>query len=372
MSTADRDIATELGHIGSALVAGREVGKIDARVASPLRHFVRLHAISGLASHAIDTGSLEVPVVAAQGIRRDWSEAANWSDMLDRECERIAHEIVLRGLEPAPILLKGPAVAFRYGQPRLRTYLDIDLLVPAHEIDAWAGFLFELGYWAPAPEIKATRLRYQEGVALGRPMGAGTLTCDLHSSLFIERRAREVGYASIAENTEPSTFGPGLIQTDPGAQLLVLALHLVHHAKDVQRLSWLRDFVELGAVEQVEAARRLAQRYYVGWALEQALATVEDAIGTPVWNAQRPTLTPHGLAQVHQIEGTHYLRHIAMARELGPVAALRYAATRVTPRRFAGSGTGMDAKAATAWIRLAAGRIRKTPWKALLHRDGGR
>lgn len=52
-------------------------------------------------------------------------------------------------------------MARRYANPSTRIYVDIDLLVPANEVRAWAALLGEAGYWAPTPNIRAVERRYR-------------------------------------------------------------------------------------------------------------------------------------------------------------------------------------------------------------------
>lgn len=338
------------------LTAGREPGPLAPVEAVALRQLLRVHALSGLGAAALETGALRVPDRVGAGIVSDWRSAQATAAELDRECERIGAAALSMGAGlRAPIVLKGPAVARRYRDPPVRTYSDIDLLVATEEMRAWAEVLVALGYWGPPPELAMAERRYQEGVAFGRRAGATQLICDLHGCVFIERRAREFTYPDLAPHSQPGPF-PGLLQPTPAAELVVLALHLAHHDSAVVRLIWIRDFIELGQPTVVVAARELACRHDLGWALERALAAAEDVIGKPRWAASPPGRESFGLASVHQEGRTQYLRHLALAHELGVPAALRYFASRISPRRFPDRGT------AGVWIRLAGRRMRATRW----------
>lgn len=346
------------------LIAARQVGVIATPLAGPFRHFLRLHGLSGLATVAMDAGRLDLPAGIATRVRSDWDAARHWSRALDAECIQIERNAaaydVGRELSP-PILLKGPSVASRYRDPSLRNYVDIDLLVPPEEVRPWAELLGSFGYCAPSPEVKATELRYQEGVALVRAAAAGNLSVDLHACLFIDRRAREFTYRDLMHHCAPGPVA-GLLRPNPDLQILVLALHLAHHARDAQRLIWLHDLLELGTPAVAEAARHLASTLGLAWAVDLAFATVERTTGEVRWNATMPRLAPGGLAHAHQQGRTHYLRHLAMAHELGPLAAIRYALSRITPTRFLGKTGRFDWRRAKAWLRIVLIRLRSTPW----------
>ncbi len=351
------------------LVAKRAPGAFGGVEAQALRQLVRVQGLSGVAARAIEDGSLTLPEGVVGNVMHDWGASRGWCHEVDRECARIAAAAFraqsTEGLA-APVLLKGSAVARRYRDPAIRPYVDIDLLVPLGEIQAWSELLRGLGYWAPEPEVEAVCRRYQEGVAFVSGQGDGNLTCDLHGCLFIERRARALTHSGVASRSEPSPFR-GLIEPALDMQLVVLALHLAHHTKDTRRLIWLRDFLELSTPHAVRSARRLAADQGVGWALELALAATEAVVETPTWAADaNPRLSL--LARVHQLERSGYLRHVVLAHDLGLRAGAWYLWSRLTPRRFVKPG-GFDRQALAGWVRRVVRRARRTSWLAPMRRS---
>lgn len=332
-----------------ALVAGRSVSSVPPAQATVLRHFLRIHALSGLAVRAIDEGTLTMPISAAAGIRSDWLEARRWSQLLDRECERIGEAALRRSRDgrPLPILLKGASVAGRYRDPELRPYYDIDLLVPAAEVVPWTEVLLSLGYSVPYTQVPTTARRHQESVTFTLRQGA-KLTCDLHACLFVERRAREVTYEALIDWVQPSGF-PGLLRLTAPAQLVALALHLAHHAPSERRLIWIRDVIECAAPETASEARDLAATHDLGWVVERALAAAEDVLGRRAWHANA-TSGQHGLAGVDALEVPLQWRHLVLARELGPVSGLRYLISHVDPRRFSENGSTLRYREIRAWL----------------------
>lgn len=106
----------------------------------------------------------------------------------------------------------------------------------------------------------------------------------------------------------------------------------------------------------------VAAEHSLSWAIDLALSTVQGAIGEPRWAAAMPALPRGGLAHVHQQGRTHYLRHVAIAKELGPVAGAQYFVSRVTPGRFLNRAGRFDWRATVAWGRSVTLRARYTPW----------
>jgi hypothetical protein len=349
------------------LVADRQPDLAPGLDPSLLRTHAREHGLSGLAGRAIEQGRLSLPGDVARGILEDWSEARRWAGILDLEIERVAHA---RASEPArqtsgrslPILLKGPTVARRYRDPAVRPYVDIDVLVPAVELDGWGRLLSTLGYGGPGAWEERDARRYREHVVYHRPVAGRDLFFEVHWCLFTERRARRFDYGPLAGFTEPGPW-PGLLQPTTDAHLVVLALHLVHHGREGRRLIWLRDFLEMGDRRAVDGARAIAEKAGVQWALERALFAVEGLIGHQAWSAAPPTgRQPFGLARVREVEGSGHLQHLATMWELGPMGGARYLFSRFDPRRFSRPGEGFDPSAVKAWTARLARVARTTPW----------
>jgi hypothetical protein len=345
----------------ACLAAGRQAGAVPDPEALVFRSLVEAHGLGGLAVRALEDGRLALPDEAADGIRVDWLAARRWSAALDLELERIgraAHADT--GVSP-PILLKGPAVAGRYRDPSGRAYGDIDLLVPSGEVPRWRRMLVRLGFEAPDPWLYRNSLRFEHDVVFRRPTPTRDMLCEVHTRIFMERRARAIGYGALAEHTEPSPFTGSRWCRAP-AQLVVLALHLLHHRADTRRLIWLRDLIELGDQATVSQARSLADRLEVRWAVERALWGAERLLGESRWGAAPPPPARFDLVSVLGLGDAGHLYQLARARDLGPVEGLRYLLSRVDPRRFTGAETGSRWGDARAWIRKHLDQALTTPW----------
>jgi len=343
------------------LAAGRNPGSMRDPEAPGFRSLVEAHGLGGLAVRALDDGRLDLPPEVAGGIRADWLAARRWSGALDLELQRIGHRALGEpGLSP-PILLKGPAVARFYPDPGVRSYVDLDVVVPSEEVARWAALLTSLGYERPDPWLYRTSLRFEHHVVFRRPVPTRAVLCEVHTRLFTERRARSVGHRALAGLSEPSPF-PGLRWCIRPAQLLVLALHLLHHRADTRRLIWLRDLIEIGDPDTVAEARALADRVGVRWAVERALWGTERLLGEARWAAARPPRRRFDLVSVLGLGDAGHLYQVARARDLGPAEGLRYLLSRVDPRRFTGAETGSRWGDARAWVRKHLDQALTTPW----------
>jgi hypothetical protein len=328
-------------------------------------HFLALvpaHGLTGLAVRAIDGGALRLNSDAAEELRHRWGWERAWTGALDLEAQRIAQTAVIFGRLAPPILLKGPAVSGRYQDAEVRAYSDIDLLVPSDHVSGWERFLLDLGYPSPGPWERSDALRFTHHLVFRRAVGAGDLLCEVHTRLFMERAARSIGYRILLSFTEPGPF-PGMLRCTAPAQLMVLALHLLHHPTATRRLIWLRDLIEIGERDTVAEARDLAARWGVRWVLERALAGAERLLGEPRWAAAPVAPRRFGLRRVVEMDEPGHLYQLALARELGPVNGLRYLVSRFDPRRFTGTERGSPLSEAAAWARKHIRQAVTTPWR---------
>jgi hypothetical protein len=365
---------TNTTHSGNAcrtaaarLAAGRHPGPILAEEASDFRAWVEAQGLGGLAVLALDQQRLSLPIDAAEGIRTDWLAARRWSAALDLELERIGRRVLGEpGLSP-PIVLKGPAVARRYAEPSVRSYGDLDLLVPPEEVGRWASLLTSLGYDAPDPWLYRNSLRFEHHVVFRRATPARGMLCEVHTRMFMERRARSIGHSALTGVSEPSPF-PGVLMCSQPAQLVVLALHLLHHRADCRRLIWLRDLIELGDRASTAEARLLAGRLGVRWALERALWSAERLLGEARWAAVSPSKDGGDLVEVLELGEAGHLYQLARARDLGLAEGMRYLLSRLDPQRFTGAETGSRLGDARAWLHKHLAQALTTPWSRGLNR----
>ena len=339
--------ATPADELLRCLIGKRPLGAPDPKALEGLRARAHAHGLSALAAHRAATGGITLPDHLRRGLEEDASAARRRCAFLDLELRRAA-AAVPRGAA-TPIVIKGPAVARRYAEPGLRPYIDIDLLVPEAELGAWRGALEPLGYAGPTDwEERAARLGHLH-LVFHRPGPEGGFPLELHWRLFIERRARAVDHGALAPHCSPDQDLGGLLVASLPAQLVVLAVHLAHHVPETRKLVWLLDFAELGSAHAVERARRLAEGWNVGWALEHALAEAEAAVGEARWNARPEPLS--GFAASRRSGASTLRDRVATARELGSRTGARFLLGRLDPRRFRRADGSFDWTAAREWAR---------------------
>jgi putative nucleotidyltransferase-like protein/transglutaminase superfamily protein len=325
------------------------------------------HGLLGLAARATESGCLRSmsPGMEAS-VREAWLQARQWVAILDLESQRIAAAAAAEGNLRPPILIKGYHVARHYRDPTLRSYVDIDLLVPTDDRAHWGWLLEGLGFKGRGRWQTTDDERYSHHIAYRRSLGQRTILVELHACLWMERRVRQLDYRSLVPWTEPSPLS-GLLAPTLGVQLVILAVHLLHHECAGWRLMWLHDFIELGTADAVAEAREIAGAVGVGWALEEALHAAEQLLGSPVWQAS-PGRQRFGLASVQRFDRPGLLHHIALSRELGPWRGARYLLSRFDPRRFT-DPTRASATSARAdvgeWVRKMTRVAWKTPWRTI-------
>ena len=330
---------------------------VDGSAGQAFRAAVRRHGLAGIAARAAAEGRLTVGDDLAVKIEQDWGADRVRAATLDLELERIAVGARERPLSP-PILLKGRAVADRYRDHSTRSYVDNDLLVPRAEIPAWGAFLATLNYRGPGPWRERVDARYSHHVQFTRQPPGPPLVCEIHAALFMERRASRLDHATLLEHVEESGVA-GILRPTLPAQLIVLALHYVHHAPEERRLIWVHDLIELGEGDAVAEARAIARGIGVDWALEHALASAERVLGHPRWSAAPPTENGFGLARVQNSPHAGDVHYLALMRELGPAEATRYLLSRMDPRRFSTYERRFDSAELRAWFARRATGMRR-------------
>jgi len=155
---------------------------------------------------------------------------------------------ILTGLDDAgvrAVVLKGPAVASRYRNPRHRPFSDIDILVPEGQVEMALDLL---GEYMGTVRVPAKRPKADKRDVLMRDPSGVVFNCDLHWDLFSYtqlRRSAEGATAEAwkrAERVPESPLGP-LWEIPQVFRLAFLSSHAVLDHRF--RLILFRDFFEL-------------------------------------------------------------------------------------------------------------------------------
>lgn len=217
------------------LVDGEAFARLMARA---VPHGVAGLVLSGLA-RLHDDGGL-VPEVARevhQALALVRRQATFWAMEQDRILAALGRE----GLEP--VVLKGGALRHvAYARPVERTMGDLDLLVPAHEVESVLEALAALGYASPYPDAAPEGFRehhYHERVALrgfeievhwGLTRPGADLRLDADLVLRRARRVQPQGAAPLRVPSPEDNLLHAISQSEQGA------VHKLSRMVDLDRI----------------------------------------------------------------------------------------------------------------------------------------
>ncbi|MCB0965100.1 MAG: nucleotidyltransferase family protein, partial [Acidimicrobiales bacterium] len=134
----------------------------------------------GVLAVAAGAGAVELPDPVAEDLHRRHHDALVWAMTLEIELLAVVDRLEGAGIEP--VVLKGPALAHLDApDPALRTFADLDLLVPADQLpDAVAMLVADGAIRRVAERRPGWDRRFAKSVTLQRPDG---LELDLHRTL---------------------------------------------------------------------------------------------------------------------------------------------------------------------------------------------
>jgi hypothetical protein len=157
---------------------------LDAAVFAGLLRWARQERLLGLLARAVAEGRLEVTPQQYAVVREDHVEAMAAVLALERALLGIAERLERSGVPY--IVLKGPSDAYTvYPDASLRCYGDIDLLVPAADVDRAVELFVADGCRRHYPELRhGFDRRFGKSVTLVRPDG---IEVDLHRTFVAGR-----------------------------------------------------------------------------------------------------------------------------------------------------------------------------------------
>lgn len=189
-----------------------------------LRSGARRHRLAGALASAITDGRW--PATAAQEDEALRAHQALCSRDLLLERQLLETDRLLARAGISSLVLKGPALAhLAYPSPDLRSFRDVDLLVPASEIDDAVRVITDAGgrrhYPEPRPGFDR---RFSKGVALTTAAG---FEVDVHRTLTGGVHGALIAPDDLWEGSQPLRIGDRPLRA-PGPE--VLALHACIHA----------------------------------------------------------------------------------------------------------------------------------------------
>ena len=333
----------------AALLRGEQVGAVDS---GALVDDAAFHNVTGFVLAAADEGRVSIPGEVERQLWRRFAVQALRSSFLRRELPG-----VVAACSQPPLLLKGPAVADRfYAEPRLRPFVDLDLLVPREELPDDVEALVAAGF-EPLEEFRpGFGEEFGHDVHLVRGSGPGRVDVELHWRVSDDRLGEALSYDLLRSGA--GELGGALVAAPP-EQLLVLAVHLL--GDRAKRLDWVHDLALVGTASSPEEWRRafeLARELGLLWVVHRALDYPAGLLGfdrvRPLPPGPRPAFGPLRAAEELDLRAsTHVGRLAALSWRERP----RYLRDVLVPTRAGLEGTvGRDG--APTW-RLVGWHVRR-------------
>lgn len=322
---------------------------------------VRRERVTGLLVDAIGSGAL--PTTPAQLEEATQSHLASMVTSLRLDQRLLVASAALDNAGVTYRVLKGPAIAhLSYPDPALRSYGDVDLLVPSAVFGEALKVLGDCGYRRSWPQLrpgfdrrfgKGAPLRSEEGWELDLHrtfvMGPFGLTVDL-DGLFASQSAFRLGDRTLpalgAEERLLHACYVAALSDDPPRLVALrdVAQHALEHPIDHRRV------IELAVAWRGQAV--LARGVGLTWT-HLALA---DRVALSVWAARyQPTPRDRRALAVYRRRTPYTLKALASLRVIeGTGAKLAFARALALPDRDWLQARGLGR---TGWLRRGGAAI---------------
>ena len=318
------------------------------------------HNLAGFAVRALDDGRWAPPAAVAEDVRTHHAERSLVTGLLRLELAACA-AVLTDVCGVPPIVLKGPAVAARLypEDPELRPYVDLDVLVPrerlraaADALNAARGFAFSGGerFFAgdgePWPGFAEA---FGHELAVSRTAAGRTLLVELHWRMSDDPGGAHLDHRTLAPTAAALPgLADGVLAPDAVDQLLLVAVHLMHHARPL--VLWCLDVARARDALD-EAGWRLAfvraRERGLSWPLHAALDQAAATLRGP--DRPRPEPRP-SRAHVSPLRVTRALPE-GIGVHAGRLAAMPWRSRATYVRRAAQA----------SWLRAASRTSRSRP-----------
>lgn len=281
------------------------------------------HRLVGVLAVAAGAGAVELPDPVAEDLHRRHHDALVWAMTLEIELLAVVDRLEGAGIEP--VVLKGPALAHLDApDPALRTFADLDLLVPADQLpDAVAMLVADGAIRRVAERRPGWDRRFAKSVTLQRPDG---LELDLHRTLVDGAHGGRIPTRDLHRDRAGFELaGRSLWALAPVHRALHSALHLVL-GSPAPRLGSVRDLAQVVVDASVPSGALVeeAERWRAGAVLAAALDEVQRlAVDLP------PELQ---VARTRRLPGRERRLVAAARREGSGLGRAKVAAWRELPR----------------------------------------
>lgn len=228
----------------------------------------------------------ELPGPIRQALADDFQTHSLRTYLMQAELAAIVDD--LREVGVPVMLLKGAALGrLVYDSPAERPIGDLDLLIPARQLEPARTVLEKRGYNA-AGLYWLTRwqqhYRAELPMVCQAPDRQGMLV-ELHWSLvMLPYYIETISVDDIWQAAQPAADLPGAFAPDPATLLLHSCAHWALHHSQEERLLWLLDIDRLARWNRLQWDRVLDQatRWRLQLALRRFIQQAEDALGTPI------------------------------------------------------------------------------------------
>jgi hypothetical protein len=203
---------------------------------------------------------------------------------------RIANQLDGQGIHA--ILLKGASTGISaYGDPSLRTFSDIDILVPVNTIYRAAGSVASLGF-APTFDSKSVRDLIRNGRAL--EFAGDSIKVELHTTLMEKYLHFNVDLDEIRSQARSTELGNSTIRVlDRPHEFVFLCAHAAKH--EWERIRWSVDVAQIASrmsTEQLRSVEEFARKVRATRIVALAARVSELFFGDDQFPADLAALAP--------------------------------------------------------------------------------
>ena len=302
---------------------GPELSRLLARVEDwdELVDAATWHGVDTLLWRHLPDLGVSAPDPVAEALRSRYLATARRNLYLSVELVRVLKALEEEGIRSLPF--KGPVAAAPYGNPALRAFGDVDVVVHKRDLrkalDVLEGMRFE-----PWTDDLEGMLRdpAQYGVPMQRE--EGDVCVDLHWGFAWGWFGRTLDFDSLWNRSRfLELAGTSVRVFSDEDQMLHMAMHGCKHGPvPWAKLKWITDMAELiraRAPDAFDGLPERSRRLGAGGILAFSLALVRDFHGTPVPPALERHIDVYPAAHAHLPWVTKaLLTHGAGDTELGP------------------------------------------------------
>jgi hypothetical protein len=338
----------------AALVESSSSPRTDPSDSKRLVEAALYHRVAGYLARAVERGEVRLDRQERGRLARIGAVHILHSTALRRELGAI-EPVLTAACGAAPVCIKGPAVADRfYPNPRLRTFADLDLLVPRATLDDAARALVARGYERVHEFSPGFGQSHGHDLHLRRRIGDRSLDVELHWRVGDDPACAALDYHRFDGGPRMRLNGAEVSVPEPAEQLLCLAVHLLSDRS--KRLIWVADLAQAGAQasdSDWSQAFELSRELELGWALHHGLDYAARHLHfereRPLPPGRPPAWGP--LRAVEELDLRASL-HVGRLAVLGWRARLRYLREVLAPTAAGLSGTvGRDGAPTARLVR---------------------